>query len=179
VITLGLPDSPIKPTEKRAKAWLDRWGRQQVEIDALAALQPDVLDQIAREAVAPYWDPTLDQRFEKATALSSEVDRWFRTLPEFRAAEKAIRAAHMPARKAVGKLNRAAAMQIQTMRKVVRDAADRSVLEPIKVQPEIEAPETAEPIFDSSEDFVAASLRLKRSKALAPDDDDETEGGDA
>ncbi|HYK35308.1 hypothetical protein [Alloacidobacterium sp.] len=57
VIEFHLPDSPIKPGEKRARAWRERWGREQVEIDALAALRPDLLDQIARAAVAPYFDP--------------------------------------------------------------------------------------------------------------------------
>lgn len=69
VVAFDLPDSPIKPGEKRAGQWRARWSREQVEIDALAALRPDTLDQIARSSVLPYFDRTLDSRFAAVTKL--------------------------------------------------------------------------------------------------------------
>lgn len=44
---------PPKATERRADKWTAAMGVQQTEIDALAALQPDVLTQMATDAIAP------------------------------------------------------------------------------------------------------------------------------
>jgi hypothetical protein len=43
----GLPSTPLKEKERRAAAWRAKWGHDQTEIDALAALRPDLLEQIA------------------------------------------------------------------------------------------------------------------------------------
>ena len=56
----GLPSTPLKDTERRADKWTAAMGVEQTEIDALAALQPDVLTQMARDAIAPFFDSTLD-----------------------------------------------------------------------------------------------------------------------
>jgi hypothetical protein len=58
----GLPSTPLKDTERRGDKWVQAMGVQQTEIDALAALQPDVLTQMARDAIAPFFDSTLDAR---------------------------------------------------------------------------------------------------------------------
>ena len=42
-----LPSTPLKETEKRAERWREVMQHEQTEIDALAALRPDVLRQIA------------------------------------------------------------------------------------------------------------------------------------
>jgi hypothetical protein len=52
----------MKETERRADKWRERFGVEQTEIDALATLRPQQLAQIVEEAVAPYWDQTLDER---------------------------------------------------------------------------------------------------------------------
>jgi hypothetical protein len=59
---LGLPSTPLKKTESRAAKWEQAMGTAQTEIDALAALQPDVLAGIARGAVGRFYDSTLQQR---------------------------------------------------------------------------------------------------------------------
>ena len=59
---LGLPSTPLKETEKRADRWREAFGIEQTEIDALATLQPRVLDEIVTDAIAPYYDETLDRR---------------------------------------------------------------------------------------------------------------------
>jgi hypothetical protein len=63
---LDLPSSPLKDGEKRADKWLELYGSEQTEIDALATLQPDVLRRIAREAIAPYYDAGLAARVRAA-----------------------------------------------------------------------------------------------------------------
>jgi hypothetical protein len=62
----GLPSTPLKATELRGDAWRQATGVEQTEIDALASLHPDLLEEIARDAIAPFFDPTLDQRVRAA-----------------------------------------------------------------------------------------------------------------
>ena len=63
---LALPSTPLKDTEKRADKWREAFGHEQTEIDALATLQPRVLQGIVERALAPYYDRTLDQRIAEA-----------------------------------------------------------------------------------------------------------------
>jgi hypothetical protein len=78
----GLPSTPLKETERRADNWSAKMGVEQTEIDALAALQPDLLRQIARDAIAPFFDHTLSHRvlvaqhewLEQAQARIDEQD---------------------------------------------------------------------------------------------------------
>lgn len=58
----GLPTSPLKETERRAGKWRESMGVEQTEIDALAALRPDLLADIAVDAIGPYYDATLSVR---------------------------------------------------------------------------------------------------------------------
>jgi hypothetical protein len=143
-----------------------------VEIDALAVLRPDLLDQIARAAVAPYFDPTLESRFKAATKVPAGIDTWFHNLIEYKTVTKAIRLAHGPARKAVAALNKTADDGVSAVRKAVKAAKDQPNLPPVEVQPEVKAAEPDNAIFDSNDDFVAATLRLQAIRALSPDLDD-------
>lgn len=61
-----LPSSPLKATEKRGDKWREAMGTEQTEIDALASLRPDLLRQITLDAIAPYFDRTLDERVHQA-----------------------------------------------------------------------------------------------------------------
>ena len=70
---LELPSSPMKSGEGRAAKWLELYGSEQTEIDALATLRPEVLERIAREAVAPYFDAGLKARVEAAEAAWREA----------------------------------------------------------------------------------------------------------
>jgi hypothetical protein len=62
----GLPSTPLKESERRADRWREAMGIEQTEIDALAALRPDLLRQIAEQAVAPFFDYTLARRCARA-----------------------------------------------------------------------------------------------------------------
>lgn len=61
-----LPSTPLKEKEARAGEWRAAWGIEQTEIDALATLRPELLRQVARAAIAPFFDSTLDQRVFQA-----------------------------------------------------------------------------------------------------------------
>jgi hypothetical protein len=63
---LNLPSTPLKETEQRADKWKAVFGHEQTEIDALAALQPDTLREIAQDAIRPFFDDTLALRVEQA-----------------------------------------------------------------------------------------------------------------
>lgn len=58
----GLPSTPLKDTEKRADRWREAMGVQQTEIDALAALQPKLLEDIATDAILDFYDLGLSSR---------------------------------------------------------------------------------------------------------------------
>jgi hypothetical protein len=62
----GLPSTPLKETERRGDKWRTAMLTDQTEIDALASLQPDLLRRIARDAIAPFFDRTLDRRVRDA-----------------------------------------------------------------------------------------------------------------
>jgi hypothetical protein len=68
-----LPSSPLKDGESRAAKWKELYGHEQTEIDALATLQPRRLEQIARDAVAPYFDAGLAERVRAAHADWQEI----------------------------------------------------------------------------------------------------------
>jgi hypothetical protein len=58
-----LPSTPLKETERRADGWrAAHGGLEQTEIDALATLKPHVLTEIVRDAIRPFYDPTLASR---------------------------------------------------------------------------------------------------------------------
>jgi hypothetical protein len=61
----GLPSTPLKDTERRADRWRAAWGVEQTEVDALASLRPELLDQIARQALDGFFDHTLAARVDR------------------------------------------------------------------------------------------------------------------
>ena len=85
VIAERLPTTFVKPKEKRRNKWDQAFGPAlraaglatggepaQVEIDALAAIRPDVLRRITHEKIALYRDETIRQR------VSAAENRWRR-----------------------------------------------------------------------------------------------------
>ena len=175
----GLPNSPIKSGDKRAPKWREKWGTEQVEIDALAALRPELLDRIARDVLRAYFDPTLDKRYAEALALPDEVHSWFVGLAARKALIRSLEQAYPAAEQAVAVLNKAAADGIADLRKAVAEADDKPELEPVEIKAEIKAKEPADAVFDSSDDFVTATRKLQAIKALTEDDSDDAEGGAA
>ena len=62
----GLPSTPLRDTERRGDAWQAAMGVAQTEIDSLASLRPDLLQSIARDAITPFYDNTLQSRVRQA-----------------------------------------------------------------------------------------------------------------
>jgi hypothetical protein len=102
----GLPSTPLKATEKRADPWRAAMGVEQTEIDALASLRPDLLRQVAEDAIGPFYDRTLDGRVFAARG------RWLDQAQE--AVERAADAAQLQA------IRDSAAEQLENMRRQIR-----------------------------------------------------------
>ena len=62
----GLPSTPLSEKDRRSDKWRIKMGVEQTEIDALAALNPDLLRRIVREAIRPFFDAKLDARVKQA-----------------------------------------------------------------------------------------------------------------
>jgi hypothetical protein len=161
---LELPSTPLKPTEARASRWREVMGHEQTEIDALAALNPDALTAIAREAIRPYYDATLADRTAEAE------DDW-RDECDAVAMEPAI----TNIREKIALLLAQVAEQRQKLSQHQDQAA--ALLASIE-PPDIELPEaepdapTGEPLFDSKARFADATIRLCQYKNLANENQD-------
>jgi len=158
VAEYGLPSTPLKDTEKRADGWRAAMRVQQTEIDALAALQPGLLRQLARDAITPFYDRTLSQRVHAARSA------W---LDEAQAAVD--RAASDDLMEAI---RADAARQLEQMRKQIAElnAALRIDAEGIEVPPfEIPGPvlngDGGKPLIRSRWDFAGQCQALINSKA--------------
>jgi hypothetical protein len=157
---LDLPSTPLKLTEKRADRWREHWGHEQTEIDALAALMPDEFDRIARAALAPFHDPTLDQRND------ARVERWRRAAqqrldsdPHAAAARLRIEQAHKALQRATTSFNSEVASAINTL---------PNIIPPYRFaprQPHLGGA-APEPLFTTRDDYAAATRKLIASKTL-------------
>jgi hypothetical protein len=155
----GLPSTPLKDTEKRASRWTAATGVEQTEIDALASLEPALLRQIAREAVRPFFDYTLDHRVIEAKA------RWRDAAQE--AVNEAADAQLMES------IREQAARQLDEMREQIAALNDSLHIDPgdIDLPPfdipaaELNGHHPQEPLLDSRWDFAEQCRRLIDSKA--------------
>jgi hypothetical protein len=123
-----LPSSPLKSGEKRAAKWLELYGSEQTEIDALAALRPDELERIAREAVAPYFDARLAERVRDAEAAGRRRFRPRSPTRSTRSASTASRSAPKPRSTSSGKLTQSSRRSPTAS----RSASRRTCLRPIR-----------------------------------------------
>jgi hypothetical protein len=154
----ALPSTPLKDTEKRADAWQRDMGVAQTEIDALAALRPELLDRLARAAIAPYYDTTLKSRAysayfrwrnEAQGIVDGALDREQRALLVAAATEKLAEL-----RAEIDAINDAARIDASTF-----DLPELEV-------PEAELPdEYPLPLLDSDWPFAEQCRRLIDSKA--------------
>ena len=158
VVSLDLPSTPLKETERRADRWREAMGREQTEIDALAALQPDVLRQVARDAIAPFWDATLDSRATRAVIEWQEkADETLHNHPAYESACEKI----LEARDEIER-------PIEWLREAQQQAqADLTVaLPPVaSIEPQLSRVKPT-PLFDSEGDFAGACRRLIDHKKL-------------
>jgi hypothetical protein len=177
---LDLPSMPLKDTEARADRWQATTGRGQTEIDALLALQPDVLEQIARDAIKPFFDEGLARRAREARVawekearaiLGAALDQ----MPEHCKALKLLRRRHA----GYGKWHAAIAATVGEVRATMQRAIDRADMPTLPTLPEWQTPDlrVPDPLFDSADGFVVNTRRLQQAKLRdaggrpAPDDD--------
>jgi hypothetical protein len=154
----GLPSTPLKASERRADKWRAAMGVEQTEIDALATLRPDLLRELAREAMKPFYDFELDRRVQAA------FDEW-----TDRAIEIISASLDDPSRARLRELARVKLAELREQVDALNDAL-RIDLEDFDLPP-IVIPEARiqglkpEPLFDSAWSFVEGTQRLKRSRA--------------
>jgi hypothetical protein len=153
---LDLPSTPLKETEHRADKWRAKYGHEQTEIDALSALRPEVLRPIARDAIAPFFDPTLGSR-------TFEAESQWRD-----AAEKQLHAdtGYIAAKAEITDLLRT----LNGVADQIKEAQDRIELlvdlPPIDLpEPEITAKAPAS-LFTTVDDYVDATRRMISAKRL-------------
>lgn len=161
---LDLPSTPLKSGELRGDRWMEAHGIAQVEIDALATLKPDVLEMIARDAIDPFFDHSLDRRVRETygdwleqaeAALMEQVDGDHLDQIRETAAEKLA--------------------ELEAEVQAIREALRQSVPEEITF-PEIEIPDPVidresypKPLISSDWPWTEQTLALKRQKAYAGD----------
>ena len=153
----GLPSTPLKDTERRADKWTAAMGVEQTEIDSLAALQPDVLTQMARDAIAPFFDSTLDARRLRIASQWRE------------AAQQAVdeQGGEQLDQLRVDAADRLAEMRdrIQAILEEIHIDADMFDLPDVPELPEAELDgDQPDPLLDSRWDFAEQCWRLIASK---------------
>jgi hypothetical protein len=156
----GLPSTPLKATERRADRWQEAMVVAQTEIDALAALQPALLRRMAREAIRPFYDPTLAGR---CSAAQSEWRDACQEAVDAQTAQEHLDAIAAQANDALDAVRE----QIHALEEQIRiDPRDYELpARPDLPEPEITVEPDGLPLIDSSWSWVEQSQRLIASKA--------------
>ena len=158
-----LPSTPLKESEKRADKWKEATGLEQTEIDAVAALQPDLLRRILLGAIEPFYDKSLNQRVAEAhrdwlreaqTALVDQLDP-----DELARIEREAEQKLAELRAEIDAINDA--LQI--------DVDPETLPEIVIPEPEIDEPD-GRPVTHSSWSFAEHCEQLQRAKAYEEGD---------
>lgn len=158
-LELGLPPTPMKATEKRAKVWHERFGvSHQYELDALATLRPEVLEEMLEKEIDPFYDRSLGHR------LAAAVRDWEAMASEQLSAALSERGFDMAAAEAK------ALASIEALQEISDDldAAMEDVVPPHFEQPEPKClsdfSEIDSSLFVTDDDWVTATLKLIADK---------------
>jgi hypothetical protein len=158
----SLPSTPLKATERRADDWSQATGVAQTEIDALAALQPRVLADMASAALDPFFDTTLARRARVVaaaweTAAQAAIDEQS-DLGEEGQSPRQLRA------RAADRLDDMYG-EIQEILAEVADADDFDLPElPALPDPEVDLGAQPQPLLDTRWDFRRQCRALIDSK---------------
>ena len=162
----SLPSTPLKETERRGDAWRAAMGIEQTEIDALASLRPDLLRSIARAALAPFFDDTLDARVVDA------YDEWMDEAARVATDQLGPAQLGRLQQQATAKLAMIRA-EVDVLKEAMRiDVGDLQLPEPVVPAPELNGHQPPTPLVDSVWTFAEQCRRLLDSKAYRP------QGGD-
>jgi hypothetical protein len=160
VCRLGLPSTPLKDTERRADRWRQAMGHEQTEIDALIALDPDALREIARDSVRPFFDETLaDRTRQSEEEWLGQTAELLEAHPFYQQAREEIESALERCALAVEELG---AIQDEAQTTLEAEIEPPDIVVP---EPELSVP-APEPLFSTEYDYYTASRRLIRYKDL-------------
>jgi len=157
---LGLPETPMKDTERRADKWRERFNCEQTEIDALATLQAGTLAAIVETDLKPYFDHTLQTRQRQAYATAAQAMR------------STIKAAKAPFQKQIEQAQELIDIAAQKLadaheycKPLFDDIADGIYFADVEeVRPELDPFGFASPMFSSLDDFVTTTANLRGEK---------------
>lgn len=159
VLEHGLPSTPLKETERRADRWTAAMGVEQTEIDALAALKPDLLDRIVRQAIEPFFDTSLQRRVRKA---EKEWEDEAQARLEEQLDQEELDRIREEASAKLGQLEE----EIEALNDALSiDIGDINLPEIVIPQPELDGHPDGEPLVDSDWSWVEQTLSLKDSKS--------------
>jgi hypothetical protein len=201
VLENRLPTTPVKAGDKRRVRWERAFGQRlrdaglvtgaqpaQVEIDALAALRPQVLTDLAHAAIAPFWDATLADRTE---AVRAEWEKQANAAIEEQADPERLAEVKGRAEEAANLVNATLHFLTVSQDRLTRASDDlKALVDEIELpespkEPHPEPEEGAEPLIDTlGAGYVEATDRLKAHKGYGKGetvergDDDEEEGQD-
>jgi hypothetical protein len=171
-LALNLPSTPLKESERRGDRWREIWGHEQTEIDAAIALAPDALAEIVRDAVKPFYDPTLIQRSQAVRSewADREIRRYY-DLPIYAEAKEAIDLANDEVQAVLASLHDAIAAA-NDVQQEWSDAINAAIEEDPPSEPPTDTAEpnlapAPEPIFTTDDDYATATRKLIDRKQLA------------
>jgi DNA topoisomerase VI subunit B len=179
VIEYELPSTPLKETEKRAERWREAMEHEQTEIDALAALRPEVLRQIAEDSIRPFFDETLDDRVDDLWGkFEAEADAWFEALPAYAQAKADISKVRAALAEAAQALADAQKRGVEALTQAADEADDAPEPPDDTIEPEI-TESTPYALFSTDDAFVTASIKLIERKRLVPPEESDEADEDA
>jgi DNA topoisomerase VI subunit B len=163
---LGLPSSPLKETERRARRWRDTHGHDQTEIDAMVELHPDALRQAVFDAILPFYDAGLDDRVLAAeTKWREEANEALKTHPGYKGVSQRINVAWESA-SAAGNI-------LHSEQRQAAEILGDSIPSPPELPEAAPEGEAKSALFDTKTDFVTATRQLIRHKKLIALDDND------
>jgi len=167
VRSLGLPSAPLKDKEKRSAKWRAAFdGHEQTEIDALVELHPDVLRQATYDAIRPFYDFTLNDRVRRVgDDWRIKANRALARKKGYHSAVERIKTAWEQARVAIEDLTDEQKRAADALRKTIPPAPALPEAKP--------AGDASCALFDSTDDFIAATRRLRQHKKLDFDDEED------
>lgn len=187
-----LPRIPIKESDARKAGFEDRHGEGAVELDALEALYPGELAALVRQALDPYWDPTLADRFREA-AMQAQVhieEIWDAVMTDLREElaeiEADTQAIYARYQHALEQLNDQLADELApyrdrllTLRDPVWEAQDAfTPTLPERPQPQVQPGDESTWLYDSQRDYLTQLSVYKRhcNGTSRGDSDEPTDG---
>jgi hypothetical protein len=168
-----LPRTPIKESERRGKAFEERFGEGATELDALEALHPGELSRILEQEIRRYYDDGLEDRTTKAAEeFESELSEIQGTVIEpYRDEIEALRQQHRNLGRHWGKQTKALSDEYRRIAErfnSISHAISKSLTAQMPDLDDVNWPEAdqgdevEDPLFDSHREYVEQIDRYKK-----------------